>query len=94
MKHAGRDALDALEPLLVELRPLPGLTERRRGVFYRGAVAFLHFHEDPAGLFADLKEGNGFMRYQASGAADRKKVVAAARRALDAMTKPKGGRGR
>lgn len=55
MKHAGEATLDALEPLLGELRLLPRLKEKKRGTFYVGSKAFLHFHEDPAGPFADLK---------------------------------------
>jgi hypothetical protein len=55
MKHAGSLALDQLEPLLAAIRALPGLKEKGRGVFYRGGKAFLHFHEDPAGLFADVR---------------------------------------
>lgn len=55
MKHAGPEALDRLEPLLVRIRALPGLTERKRGTFYRKSRAFLHFHEDPKGLFADIR---------------------------------------
>ncbi len=62
MKHAGPRALDTVEPLLTELRAIPGLVERKRGIFYRGATAFLHFHEDPAGMFADLKRGSAFER--------------------------------
>jgi hypothetical protein len=59
MKHATASALDALEPLLVRLRALPGMTEKKRGIFYRRSVSFLHFHEDPAGLFADVREPDG-----------------------------------
>ncbi|MFZ3007564.1 MAG: hypothetical protein WA047_15460 [Phenylobacterium sp.] len=55
MKHAGEIALDQLEPLLARVRALPGLTEKKRGVFYRKSRAFLHFHEDPAGLFGDVR---------------------------------------
>jgi hypothetical protein len=55
MKHAGPAALDRLEPLLERVRALPGLKETSRGVFYRKGRAFLHFHEDPAGLFADVR---------------------------------------
>jgi hypothetical protein len=63
MKHAGPAAIDRLEPLLERLRPLPGLAEKGRGVFYRRGRAFLHFHEDPAGLFADVRlEGADFER--------------------------------
>lgn len=62
MKHAGAEALDRLEPLLVELRALPELRERSRGVFYRRSRAFVHFHEDPSGLFADVRVGDEFER--------------------------------
>ena len=54
MKHAGAQALDRLEPLLAQIRLLPRLRERKRGLFYLGGRSLLHFHEDPAGLFADL----------------------------------------
>ena len=65
MKHAGQAALDQLEPTLAALRALPGLTEKGRGVFYRKSRAFLHFHEDPKGLFADLRDtaGRDFERF-------------------------------
>jgi hypothetical protein len=79
MKHAGAAALAALAPLLAELRSLPGLIERKPGIFYRGSSAFLHFHEAPAGLFADLKQGGAFVRWPVSGAAQRKALLAAAR---------------
>ena len=54
MKHAGGDALNQLEPLLARIRLLPGLTEKKRGLFYMKGRSLVHFHEDPAGLFADL----------------------------------------
>ena len=47
------------EPLLARLRSLPGLVEKSRGVFYRKSKAFLHFHEDPRGLFADIRNAAG-----------------------------------
>ncbi len=59
MKHARAEALDRLEPLLQRLRALPSLREKARGVFYLRSKAFLHFHEDPAGLFADIREPGG-----------------------------------
>ena len=62
MKHAGAAALDALEPLLEQLRAIDGLKEKSRGCFYRGSKAFLHFHEDFGGFFADLKKGGDFVR--------------------------------
>jgi hypothetical protein len=63
MKHARPQTLEAIEPLLEKLRTIPGLVERKRGISYRGATAFLHFHEDPAGMFADLRSGDDFERY-------------------------------
>lgn len=58
MKHATPAVLDRLEPLLARLRTLP-LKERSRGVFYLNSRAFLHFHEDPAGLYADIRASDG-----------------------------------
>ena len=63
MKHAGENALDTLEPLLLEIRKSKLLVEKKRGVFYRKSTAFLHFHEDPAGLFADLRVGRDWKRF-------------------------------
>jgi hypothetical protein len=82
MKHAGEAALDQLEPILAELRKLPGLRERKRGAFYMGSVGFLHFHEDPAGFFADLKEDGDFVRMPANNA---REVATLLRRAAAAV---------
>jgi hypothetical protein len=61
MKHAGPEALDKLEPILEEIRRL-GLKEKKRGSFHCRSSGFLHFHEDPAGFFADLKVGDDYVR--------------------------------
>jgi hypothetical protein len=65
MRHARDDDLDQLDALLNRLRGLPGLSERSRGVFYRRSRAYLHFHQDPAGLFADVRtqEAPDFTRH-------------------------------
>jgi hypothetical protein len=63
MKHAGSEALRGLVGLLGQIRAKDGLKEKKPGIFYRKSKAFLHFHEDPAGLFADLNAGAGFDRY-------------------------------
>ena len=55
MKHASPAALLRLTALIERLRSIPGLVERKPGTFYYRSGAFLHFHEDPAGLFADAK---------------------------------------
>jgi hypothetical protein len=66
MKHAGSEALDTIEGLLAKVRRHPALIERKRGTFYRKSSAFLHFHEDPAGMFADLKLDGDFQRFRVS----------------------------
>jgi len=68
VKHAGAKALDALEPLVAQLRLLTGLKETKPGVFYRKSRAFLHFHEDAAGLFADVRLVNSFERFEVTTA--------------------------
>lgn len=75
MRHATSVALDALEFTLAQLRRIDGLTERKRGIFYRGSRAFLHFHEDPAGFFADVKLGPAFVRLDVTTAAQRRDLV-------------------
>jgi hypothetical protein len=71
VKHAGHAALDALEDLLAKLRGYDALKERARGTFYRKSSAFLHFHEDPEGLFADVKLAGEFTRFRVGSARER-----------------------
>ena len=85
MRHAGADALDALEGLLVELRKLEGLKEKKRGTFYRGPSGFVHFHEDPAGLFADLRRDQGWKKYRVNTGAERRAFMKEAREVLKQM---------
>jgi hypothetical protein len=84
MRHARDEDLDRLEPLLAELRVLPGLTEKKRGTFYRKSRAFLHFHEDPKGLFADIRDvgDRDFERIDVTGEAGRAKLLELARQRL------------
>ena len=80
MKHAGDVTLDALENILRQIRSYSELTERKRGIFYRKATAFLHFHEDDAGIFADLKIGPvktslKYRRFRVSTLAEQRKLL-------------------
>lgn len=84
MKHATTIALDALEPLLEQLRTVDGLVERKRGVFYRKSQAMLHFHEDAAGFFADLRVAPGWTRLPVTTAAERRQLLKEVRAALTA----------
>jgi len=53
----------------------PQLKERNRGAFYRGGQGWLHFHEDPAGLFADLKIDGQWTRFAVDTSAERKTLL-------------------
>ena len=55
MRHATEMTLAKYPTLLASLRCVEGITEKRPGVFYWKSKAFLHFHEDPGGLYADLR---------------------------------------
>jgi hypothetical protein len=82
MKHAGDAALDKLESVLNQLRKHGVLTERKRGVFYRGSSALLHFHEDPAGLFADVKTDADWLRVPVNTRAQQRDLLARIRTQL------------
>lgn len=75
MKHAGGEALEKLEGLLTELRAIEGLREKRPGVFYFRSKAQLHFHEDGDDLYADLRQGEDFVRFPVNTARERALVV-------------------
>ena len=81
MKHAGPEALDALADLVAAVRAR-GLKEPRPGIFYRKGKAWLHFHEDKAGLFADLRSGAEWERFRVSDPGEREALLAAIDRAL------------
>ena len=83
MRHITPEELDRLEPLLEALRGIAELQEKKRGVFYRGGRAFLHFHEDPAGLFADLRlAGPDFERHPVTRRGEQRALLRRIRRAL------------
>ena len=82
MKHAGADALAQLSELLQKLRNRKELAERRPGIFYVKRKAFLHFHEDRAGLFADLRQHSDWLRFPVNDPGDQAKLLAAIDRTL------------
>jgi hypothetical protein len=82
VKHASNTALQSLEGLLEQIRLRSGLKEKKLGIFYLNARSFLHFHEDPAGLFADLGSGADFDRYPVNTEREWKALLAAIDRAL------------
>ncbi len=62
MKHATPETLDRLQPLLEKLSAMPALAQRSRGVYSLKSKAFLHFHEDAAGIFADVSDNGSWSR--------------------------------
>ena len=82
MKHVSTAGLDELDDLLLELRRVDGLIEKKRGVFSRGSRAFLHFHEDPTGLYADVRIDAEFERMRVTTKAERKRLLSVARAAV------------
>jgi hypothetical protein len=82
MKHAGEAALTAIEPVLHELRQLEGIRERRPGVFYKKSSAFIHFHEDPAGIFVDVRRNGEWIRLPVNTPSERHQLVRLARKVV------------
>jgi hypothetical protein len=69
--------------LLTQLRAaMPGAVEKKPGTFYRKGQALLHFHEDPAGLFADLKRGKQWERFEVNTAAQKRVLLEQVRQML------------
>ena len=68
----------------MQLRACPELIERSRGTFYKKSQAFLHFHEDPAGFFADvrLSPGGDFTRMRVTTKAEQRALMSAVRKTL------------
>jgi hypothetical protein len=95
VKHAGAATLAVLEPLLGELRQRAALVERSPGTFYVKGTAFLHFHEDPAGTFADVKlDFEDFTRLRATTRREQAALLAAVDRCLAAAATGRVGAGR
>jgi hypothetical protein len=85
VKHAGAATLALLDDLLAEVRKLPQLREKSPGSFYFKSKGYLHFHEDPAGIFADVKlDFEEFTRMRASTAKEQKALLAKVARSLKA----------
>jgi len=94
MKHAGTAALDGIEPMLELIRRVPGLSERSRGTFYKHSKAFLHFHEDPTGMHADIRLADDFERYRVETQAEQDVLVELVRSSVTtAITRGAGREG-
>ncbi len=82
MRHATQEDLDRVEALLVELRKLRQLKERKRGYFSRGSRAFLHFHEDAGDLYVDVRLDSAFQRIKVTSRDEQADLLSHVREAL------------
>ena len=62
MRRAGSATLARIQPLLEDLRSRTVLREARPGIFTLQSRAFIHFHDDDAGIFADVRLADAFVR--------------------------------
>jgi hypothetical protein len=81
MKHASSETLVLVADLLAAIRTRNVLTEKKPGIFYRKGQAFLHFHEDKAGMFMDIRDGADWLRLAATGPGAQEKCLEALERA-------------
>ena len=72
MTHA---ALERLAPLLEVLRAHPALKEARPATFYLDGQEFLHFHETPSVVFADVLLARGRVHMPVSSAAEQGELL-------------------
>jgi len=62
--------------MLRRLREDPTLVERTPGSFYRRSRAYLHFHEDLSGAYADIKlDGEEFTRMRVTTAQEQARLL-------------------
>ena len=88
MKHAGPGTLSRIRFLLGELRARDHLREMRPGVFYLKSRAFLHFHDDPSGVFADVRLGQEFVRFPVTSRSDQSDLLDQIDERLSSISSP------
>lgn len=94
MRHAGPATLARIASLLDELRARPVLRETRPGVFSLKSRAFLHFHDDPSGIFADVRLADDFVRMRVttrSEQADLLERIDACLSGVESRARDRGG---
>ena len=83
MRHPRPGELDAMAPLVEQLREMNGLVEKTPGAFYRKSKAFLHFHVDGDDYYADVRlDGPEFERMRVTTKSEQRALVVAVRKAL------------
>jgi hypothetical protein len=75
--HVAPETLDLIDELLAKIRRRAWLTERKRGIFYRKSVGWLHFHGKSGAIVAGLKVGEDWVRYPVDRRKDWSTLLAA-----------------
>ena len=83
MKHATAETFASIGHLLQHLRSRKRLVERTPGAFYFKSKAFLHFHHDPSGIYADVKQDLTFTRMRCTSQEEQRAVLACVDLALE-----------
>ena len=86
------ETLQVIQPLLSVLRNNSALVEVIPTVFHHNGRDFIHFHEEPEGLFADVRLTRGQVRLPATSQTDQAELLEAIEDtllALDAHSKRK-----
>jgi hypothetical protein len=92
VKRAGTAALERIASLLEELRTYAALRERTPGHFFLGPHEVLHFHDDPAGVFADLRLSGRFVRLPVSTPAEQAELLGRVAETMEAFESRNTGR--
>jgi hypothetical protein len=87
VRHATPETIAALDDLVAALRGIDGITEKRPGAFSRGSRAFLHFHDDRTGYYADVRFGADFERFRVTTRREQQALLSRVRRELASKRK-------
>jgi hypothetical protein len=87
VRHATPETITALDDLVAALRTIEGIAEKRPGAFSRGSRAFLHFHDDPTGYYADVRFGADFERFRVTTRREQQALLSRVRKELALETK-------
>lgn len=77
--------LELLQPLLEVLRQNPALEETGVGEFRVKGRDFLHFHETPQGIFADVLLAKGRVHMSVTTPADQQELLARIDEVLESL---------
>ena len=80
-----RTTLDCITPLLEVLRAHPALREVRPTVFHLNGRDFLHFHDEPEGIRADVRLTKSFVRLPVSSSAEQLELLERIEQSLSSL---------